>query len=379
MKTNLNELESHLFTFFCMILMDSEKAKYFGFDETEIVKIDKNDSKIYVNYYDIIKSEVYVDLSLPTEEIISKIFGQLFYPNFVKKVHKRIQKNQTTEYIISNPFSEINEEKSLFNYCNFLYFELGGKKMSNLSKIKEGDELYLKLSDDIFDEINTFPKDGHILISYCNKVLSQFEKSKKGISYGKIKKIFNTKLYRNLINIKDDAISYSLNFFAPNEVIGAGYSCDLMFIDPSNSNIKQMKMSKNAPKWRYINEGLNIFGICENSKCEAYKNEVIFKTFEGNCSLPEKGLIFDMIESRGKIRCPLCHKIFDPKTCGFYKCEYQFIGIKKEDGDEVRYDSKTRETKGNELEYYEPNGKKETVWFKLKIYVLPIQKIKYES
>ena len=28
-KTNMNELESHLFTFFCMILMDSEKAKYF--------------------------------------------------------------------------------------------------------------------------------------------------------------------------------------------------------------------------------------------------------------------------------------------------------------------------------------------------------------
>ena len=87
-----------------------------------------------------------------------------------------------------------------------------------------------------------------------------------------------------------------------------------------------------------------------------------------------------MIESRGKIRCPLCHKIFDPKTCGFYKCEYQFIGIKKEDGDEVRYDSKTRETKENELEYYESNGKKETIWFKLKIYLLlPIQKIKYES
>ena len=68
----------------------------------------------------------------------------------------------------------------------------------------------------------------------------QFEKIKKGISYGKIKKIFNTKLYWNIINIKDDTISYSLNFFSPNKVIGAGYSCDLIFIDLSNSNIKQM-------------------------------------------------------------------------------------------------------------------------------------------
>ena len=65
--------------------MDSEKAKYFGFNESEIIKINKNNSKIYVNYYDIIKSEAYVDLSLPTEEIIPKIFGQLFYPNIVKK------------------------------------------------------------------------------------------------------------------------------------------------------------------------------------------------------------------------------------------------------------------------------------------------------
>jgi len=188
-KNNFNEFESHLFTFFCMILMDSEKAKNLGFKETEIIKINKNDSKIYMNYYDIVKCEVYIDLSLPTEEIISNIFGQLFYPNFVKKVHKRIEKNQTTEYIISNPISEINEERSLFKYCDFLYFELGENKLSKLSKIKEGDELYLKLSEDIFNEINTFPKDGHIPICHCNKVLAKFEKSKKGISYGKWKKI----------------------------------------------------------------------------------------------------------------------------------------------------------------------------------------------
>ena len=155
-KNDLNELENLLFTFFCLILMDSEKVKNLGLNDIEIIKINRNDSKIYVNYYDIIKSEVFVDLSLPIEEIKEIIFGQIFYPNFVKKTYKRIQKNQTTEYVISNPINEINEEKSFFNYSNFLYLEFKGNKLSNLSKLKEGDILSLKLSEDIYNEISIF-------------------------------------------------------------------------------------------------------------------------------------------------------------------------------------------------------------------------------
>ena len=119
-----------------MILMDSAKVEFFDLNVNEIIKINKNDSKLYVNYYDIIKSEVYVDLSLPIEEIKDIIFGQIFYPNFVKKRYKRVQKNQTTENIISNPINEINEEKSLFDYSNFLYLEFKGKKLFNASNLK---------------------------------------------------------------------------------------------------------------------------------------------------------------------------------------------------------------------------------------------------
>ena len=91
-KNNIDEKESQLFSFFKLILMDPRKAKLFDFNEKEVIRINPNDSKLYVNYYDIIKSEVYVDLSLPIEEIISTIFGQIFYPNFVKKIYKRIKK-----------------------------------------------------------------------------------------------------------------------------------------------------------------------------------------------------------------------------------------------------------------------------------------------
>ena len=70
-KNDLDRLESCLYSFFCMILMDSGKIKPFDLNDNETIKINKNDSKLYVNYYDIIKSEVYVDLSLPIEEMSS--------------------------------------------------------------------------------------------------------------------------------------------------------------------------------------------------------------------------------------------------------------------------------------------------------------------
>jgi len=54
--------------------MDSETIKYFGLNDTEIIKINKNDSIIYANYYDIISSEVFDDLSLSFEEIKEIIF-----------------------------------------------------------------------------------------------------------------------------------------------------------------------------------------------------------------------------------------------------------------------------------------------------------------
>jgi len=380
-KNDLDKLEYLLFTFFCMILMDSEKVKNFGLNDTEIIKINKNDSKIYVNYYDIIKSEVFVDLSLPIKEIKEIIFGQIFYPNFVKKTYKRVLKNQTTENVISNPINEINEEKSLFNYSNFLYLEFKGNKLSYLSKLKEGDILSLKLSEDIYNEINTFPKDRQITIKLDNNLLGCFAMSRKGLPYNKFKKLFNNKKYYNSYLVKDDAVSYSFNFIPLGQYMGAGGDSygGLMFIDPSNSNIKQLSLSKEAPKWRVISEGLNIFGICENPKCKANKKQVIFRALKGNRHLPEKGMIFDMLENVENIKCPICNEIIEPETWGFFECEYQFIGKKIEDRKVVKYDSKTRETKANKMDYLEQKGEKKVKWTELKIYVLPIQKIKYES
>lgn len=52
-KNNINEKENQLFNFFTLILMDPRKAKLFDFNQTEVIRINPNDSKLSVNYYDL--------------------------------------------------------------------------------------------------------------------------------------------------------------------------------------------------------------------------------------------------------------------------------------------------------------------------------------
>jgi len=74
-----------------------------------------------------------------------------------------------------------------------------------------------------------------------------------------------------------------------------------------------------------------------------------------------------MIENILNIRCAMCNKINDPETCSFFKCEYQFIGKGIEKGEPKDYDSKTREIKGNKMDYLEQKGKNKVKWVELKI------------
>ena len=157
-----------------------------------------------------------------------------------------------------------------------------------------------------------------------------------------------------------------------NKLIGDGPTID--FVKVEKGITKKLEFSSNAPKWRKVKEGLNIFGICKNSKCEAFKNEVIYMT-----NLTDEGLRFNLNEEIRNIRCPICNKIMKPKTCGFWKCEYQFEGIKIEEGDEKEFRSNPKETKDDNFEYFDPFENDEVQWLELVIFVAPKQKIKYKK
>ena len=68
-----------------------------------------------------------------------------------------------------------------------------------------------------------------------------------------------------------------------------------------------------------------------------------------------------------------------PKTCGFWKCEYQFDGKKIEEGEVKSFKTEPKETKDDNFEYFDPFENDEVQWLQLEIYVLPKQEIKYKN
>jgi len=64
---------------------------------------------------------------------------------------------------------------------------------------------------------------------------------------------------------------------------------------------------------------LNLYGICGNSACEAYKKEVVIKIGYGR---------YKYGENADKNRCPMCKKLVNELTgpIGFRNCYYSFIG-----------------------------------------------------
>ena len=129
----------------------------------------------------------------------------------------------------------------------------------------------------------------------------------------------------------------------------------------------------NPPDFRNAKKGLNIFGYCTNKKCETNGKEVIYTTKLGI------GLIFALNNEILNIKCPICHKVFKPRNCRFYKCEYQFEGKKIEEGDVKEFESEPKETEEEKFEYFLQLENEEVQWIELNIYVLPLQDIKYQK
>ena len=204
-----------------------------------------------------------------------------------------------------------------------------------------------------------------------------FLANKRGITTEIFSKFFTTPNYRLMIGEwtyleKVENLKGYEEISVERRIIGGGV-CPVKFVDVASGKVKELKFSEKAPRWRSVDKGLNIFGICNsNPKCEAYKKEVVYMTH-----LPDKGLIFNVNEEISNIRCPMCNKIINLETCGFYECEYQFIGKKIDKGEIEFFDSKTRETKNNKFEYFDPLNNGKVTWLELNIYVLPKQEIKY--
>ena len=150
---------------------------------------------------------------------------------------------------------------------------------------------------------------------------------------------------------------------------GGGCSLPMDFVDVEKGIIQNLSFSKSAPRWRCVREGLNLFGLCKNKTCEAFDKEVVHRV-----GINTK---FNLQQNILHIKCPICSRLVVPKTCGFWKCEYQFEGEKIEEGELKHIDTKCKETKGDNFEYFNPYENSSAFWTDLNIYVIEKQEVKY--
>ena len=262
---------------------------------------------------------------------------------------------------------------------------------NNQNQIIEKDKFYMNI---IFHNIghNYIPENVIITISGEESISSLIDEYLRKIglqnSKAKLKFIFNAKLLemnQTVGNVFDGQLA-RVEVIDITGLIGAGqYFGWIDFVDMTSGKVKKLKVSSSGGKeWRVIRRGLNIFGICEYEECKAKGKEVIYTTLKRGEKLPEEGLCFNLNKEvyEENIVCPMCQKPFEPKTCGFWKCEYQFDGkyheYKKVEG-KKEYNSKTIETHQDEFHYYEVTEKGMKKWKELNIYVLKKQIIKYKE
>ena len=347
------------------------------------LKEKKNGNKIIINFYDLVQKEIYLDLKLMVNEIVLYIFRSIFNENIrIKEQYYRKKKEQTTKDIIVG--CKENEEiiDDIFIYSNLFYLEYKNRNILKIFNktgkelgLKDDEIISLKINKDIVDLNQNYQILNEVQLRHLNKCRRFIFPSLKFGEYNLEQKLNKFLSFKCKINhyIYYDNNKFLCEISESHQIMGGG-GFPITFVNVEKGIVKNLEFIKDAPKWRIVEKGLNIFGICEYKKCEAFKKEVIYTT-----NLTETGLNFNLSEEIANIKCPICKKIIRSKTCGFWDCEYQFQGKKIEDGEIKSFETKPKETCEDKFEYFDPFENGEVQWLEFKIYVLPKQKIKYEE
>ena len=153
--------------------------------------------------------------------------------------------------------------------------------------------------------------------------------------------------------------SNSIEAYEAEEVMGGLYS--LNFTDVSKQIHEEHYFSDDAPSYRTVTQGINIYGICKVKKCNAYRNEVIVP------KIGEKK--FDLINDFEDLECPECGGTIIPKTLGFHLCKYKVSGKKfiNDKSEPFKFEGKAENK--DSIQYFNPDKNGETMLVELKIEV----------
>ena len=144
-------------------------------------------------------------------------------------------------------------------------------------------------------------------------------------------------------------------------VIGrGGYA--LNFTNLSKKIYNEITFSDDAPAYRNTKQGINIFGDCKCERCYAFNQEVV---------VPLYGIEkFDLINERQNLKCPACKGLIEPKTVGFYLCEYKIKGKNIENGVIKPFEFFGKALNKQSLQYYDPIKNGNTIVYELIIEII---------
>ena len=204
------------------------------------------------------------------------------------------------------------------NVINILFVDEEGKR--TIIKTNR-DEVLLSL----FKKYTSLTgKNGNFYFVFCGKPLDPIKTLKQ------YNLISNSTI--NVEKVKSTAIG------------GGGFSH--FFTDLSKKYYNEITFTSNAPIYRNANQGINIFGDCKYEKCEAFNKEVV---------VPLLGIEkFDLIHDKDNLKCPACKGLINPKTVGFYLCEYKIKGKNYENNEIKSFEFFGKASSQGSLQYYDP-------------------------
>ena len=139
-----------------------------------------------------------------------------------------------------------------------------------------------------------------------------------------------------------------INAFETNSLTGGNQPMN--FTDLSKQIHEEIYFSKDAPSYRIVTKGINIFGKCNSKICPAGKKIVVVPL--------ENIRTFDLIEEREKLVCPECEGFIYAQTVGFHLCEYKISGRKLE-GESFEFSGRADSKKS--IQYYDPDKNGNTI------------------
>ena len=134
----------------------------------------------------------------------------------------------------------------------------------------------------------------------------------------------------------------------------------ILFIDVRKNFTEEKNITDNH-FFGEVKKGLNIYGICSNKKCQAYKKEVVISFTENK--------IFDMLLERDSLECPVCGGFIVPKNIGFNLCEYQIEGVILENDTKKKFIISGQSINNNIIQIFDPDKSGMAMFTQLRIKV----------